>query len=292
MRKLIWAALLWPMITLGYDVDKLNDLVEQSNFIVDDRCSGTLIDLEHKIILTANHCVEHKVTSYTVDEVVDGKIEEVKKRRLLDVPVSQKAYKESRRVGRTEYQTEIVARDKAKDLALLRIRADNLPYSMESKFLPVWNDVCRGEKVVTVGNPNMLDASVSTGVVSSLNRMFRVPWANGEEIPFLQHDAATTGGSSGGAVYNDSLQLIGVHVAGYRGVPLGFAVHPMKIKEFLDNNCYPLYGGGSLDEKCKGFGQIKEDEDKADGGDCETCEAEFVRQWWQDELGEQKKEDE
>lgn len=286
--KRLFALLLLPSIAFGWETGDLNKTVDQTNFIVDSRCSGTLISLKYRLILTANHCVEHKVTYYRVEEVIDGKLEEVKKRRFLDVPVVQKSYSGSRAVGSSEYLTEIVARAEAKDLALLRIRAEKLPYTVESKFLPAGITLQRGETIWTAGNPNLLDASVSTGVISSMTRMFRVPWANNEEIPFLQHDAATTGGSSGGAVYSDDGYLIGVHVAGYRGVPLGFAVHPDTIRAFLDEMCYPVYEGGVLSDKCEDFGKFKPEEEKDEkgGGYCDKCKADFVQNWWQQRLAE------
>lgn len=271
MKKLLFAvALLLPMASYGWTVESLNTTVNQNNFIVDDRCSGTLVSLKHKLVLTAYHCVEHKVTEYKDEEVVDGNLTEVRKLRLLDVPISQKAYSGYEEVGSSSYSTDIVARAEKKDLALLQIKADELPYTVASKFISKDEKLLRGEKVYAVGNPNMLDASVSTGVISSLTRMIRAPWAKNEEIPFIQHDAASTGGSSGGAIYNDDGYLIGVHAAGFRGESLGFAVHPNLVREFMDENCYPVYMGGELKEEaeegdwyCKDWGErdvFKEDE--------------------------------
>lgn len=249
--------------TWSADKAALNQTVDQTNFIVDGRCSGTLISLVHRLVLTANHCVTHKVKSYTVEEVVDGVLTKVKKRRLLDLKISQKNYIGSRQVGSVEYMAEIAARAEAKDLALLRIRAETLPYTVSSPFLPLDADLQRGETVWSVGNPARLDASVSSGVISSLTRMFRVPWANNEEIPFIQYDALGAPGSSGGALYNDKGYLIGVVVAGHRGVPIGYAVHPNSIREFLDDSCYPVYAGGEIDEdKCAAFGEFKEEDSK------------------------------
>lgn len=300
MRNLLFAVLFMPMVSFAWDIGDLNKTVDQTNFIVDDRCSGTLISLEHRLILTANHCVEHKVRTYKEKEVVDGKIQEVEKVRLLDLPVTQKSYDGSRNIGSVEYMTEIVARDETKDLALLRIRDKSIPYTVESAFLPSGTELLRGQKVYSVGNPNLLDASVGTGVIASMNRMFRVRWANNEEIPFIQHDSSTTGGSSGGALYNNDGYLIGVHVAGYRGVPLGFAVHPDTIREFLDESCYPVYDGGVLangtelrDTKeyvCNDWGGRGDIEDLPGVGAnaVDGPDASVVREFWMEKLGFQE----
>lgn len=289
---IFYAFFAFPAAAWSWSLEDLNDTVDQTNFIVDGRCSGTLVSLEYRLILTANHCVQHKVTSFKVKEVVDGALTEVEKVRYLDLPVTQKSYDGSRRVGSTEYMTEIVARAEAKDLALLQIRAKSIPYTVESKVVPANVELQRGEGVITVGNPNLLDASVGTGVIASMNRMFRVPWANNEEIAFLQHDSSTTGGSSGGAVYNESGYLIGVHVAGYRGVPLGFAVHPATIREFLDASCYPVYEGGVLktegdDWSCVKFGELDVEKAKPDvlAEGPSQFSADTKHEWWMHVMG-------
>jgi len=177
--------------------------------------------------------------------------------------------------------TTIVGREETKDLALLQIRTEKIKSTIKSEFLPQDYDLQRGEGVVSVGNPRLLDASVGTGVISSLTRMFRVPWANNEEIPFLQYDALGAPGSSGGALYNDSGYLIGVIVAGHRGVPIGYAVHPSMIRDFLDQACYPVYDGKDLAEHCEDYGEVKEDEpEPTGGGSCDECSAHEVKRFW------------
>lgn len=215
---------------------EMNDVVNQTNFIVEEQCSGTLISLKERLILTNHHCVDNFYSYVEREEVgVDGTVKKVKRVEFRDMTVSQRAYKGHRKVGATQYQTEIVATAKKYDLALLRIRAESLPYSRESKVLPNGTEVLRGDEAYAVGNPLMLDATVTKGIISSVNRMFRVPWADNAEVPFIQTDAAISPGSSGGALYSNGF-LVGVPAAGMVGI--GLAIPYTTIRQFLDENCW------------------------------------------------------
>lgn len=267
MRNLLFVFLIFPLTVFsqnGNDHWDVNEAANQTNFIVDNRCSGTLISLEHRLILTNYHCIDHKVRSYTVEEVVNGKIKEVEKERLLTVPVSQKQYGKVSgsgydEVGEAEYQTVIVAKDKTKDLALLQMLAEDTPHSMDSPVLPKGMSVKRGETAYHVGNPMMLDATITKGIISSVTRAFSVRWADGERIPFIQYDGGAFPGSSGGAIYNSDGYLVGNVTAG-RDSTFVLALHPDLMRTFLDNSCWAVYPGSELGEYCSDYGEKKEAE--------------------------------
>ena len=108
----------------------------------------------------------------------------------------------------------VLATDKEKDIALLyTIRSHNLP------VLPLGNcdDLKKGEKVVAIGSPLGLMNSVSTGVFSGFTD------ENG--IQTLQFTAPISSGSSGGALFNDSGEVIGITFASYEaGQNLNLAI--------------------------------------------------------------------
>lgn len=222
---------------LAWEVGDMNRTINSTNFIVDKGCSGTLISLKHKLVLTNHHCIGNGVRT-VVKEITLPSGEVVRKQfeELRDLNVSQRDYKRHRQVGESTYKAKIVARWKESDLALLQIRAD----LKNTIAAPVFGGdaVERGETIYTVGNPLGLDATVNRGVISSVTRMFRVPWADAE-VPFLQIDSGISGGNSGGALFNDHGELIGVPAA---GVPnnghLGLAIPYFQVQEFLSNNCY------------------------------------------------------
>lgn len=233
-------AILLASPSMAWDVKDMNQTVDQTNFSVDGGCSGTLISLKHRLVLTNFHCVDGKV-KFREKEVVkpDGTVQKKKVVDYRDVNLSQTSYKNFQRVGTVQYQARIVATAKERDLALLQIRSEKLPYTVRSKLLPADQRLFRGETVYAVGNPSGLDATVTKGIVSSVNRMFRVPWANNQPVPFIQYDGGTYFGNSGGSMYNDDGYLVGVPAAVVRRTGhLGLAIPVSTVRAFLKDNCY------------------------------------------------------
>lgn len=111
------------------------------------------------------------------------------------------------------------------DLAVLRLA--NPPTGLRT--LPVGSsaDLEVGQSVFAIGNPFGLDRSLSSGIVSALNR--RLETDSGREIQgVIQTDAAINPGNSGGPLLDSAGRLIGVNTAivsatgNYAGI--GFAV--------------------------------------------------------------------
>jgi len=114
----------------------------------------------------------------------------------------------------TTAPARIVGRDIATDLAVLKVdKADPLP-TIE------WGDsdeVGIGRPVVALGAPLGLSSTVTTGIVSGLNRSVNVPADNGRTallVSAIQTDAAINPGNSGGALVDCSGALVGVPTAG------------------------------------------------------------------------------
>jgi S1-C subfamily serine protease len=226
-----------PSFAAAWTVADMNMTINSANFIVDGKCSGTLVSLEHRLVLTNHHCIGGGVKRVTREIVgPDGAVSKREMEELRDLDVSQRSYVRNRLVGEATYKAQIVAKWQESDLALLQIRAD-IPNAIAAQVFS-GEEVIRGETAYVVGNPLLLDATVTKGVVSSVNRMFRVPWANNAEVPFIQVDAGITGGNSGGALYNEAGVLIGVPAAGVPGTVVGLAIPYFQIQEFLTANCY------------------------------------------------------
>lgn len=127
----------------------------------------------------------------------------------------------------TSASAEIIGTDRLTDLAVVKVERDGLPAINLRQDQPLQV----GETAVAIGSPFGLDASVTAGVVSALNRDLEVPGDDGGAfvIPALiQTDAAINPGNSGGALVDGSGQLIGINTAiltgsgGSQGV--GFAI--------------------------------------------------------------------
>ena len=215
-----------------------NTEINQTNFIVADRCSGTLISLAYKLVLTNDHCLEGYVDKVEKDETApDGRVEKVTREVYKDMPLVQKSYQGFEEVGSATYQAKILFHVHKYDLAVLQIKADTIPQTIYSHVLPKDKKVTRGDRIFVVGNPYMLDANLNEGVISSTNR--KITWDDGEDIPYLGVDAGVNPGNSGGALYNMEGELIGVPAASLRGASgLGFAIPYTLVRKVLDMHCY------------------------------------------------------
>lgn len=106
-----------------------------------------------------------------------------------------------------EYEAEIVGTDPRTDLALLKVKSDNLPYLAlgDSSTLKV------GEWVLAVGNPLGLSHTVTAGIVSAKGRKL----VGGGGVPdyqdFIQTDASINRGNSGGPLINMKGDVVGIN---------------------------------------------------------------------------------
>jgi len=126
----------------------------------------------------------------------------------------------------TSYDAEVVGTDPATDVALLKVDAP--ADSLHPLALGDSSEVEVGEPVVAIGNPFGLDRTVTSGIVSALQRQIQAP--NGFSISHvIQTDAAINPGNSGGPLIDASGSVIGINsqiqTGGNRGnVGIGFAV--------------------------------------------------------------------
>jgi S1-C subfamily serine protease len=124
------------------------------------------------------------------------------------------------------YTAEVVGADPATDVALLKVDAP--ADSLHPLVLGDSSKVQVGDPVVAIGNPFGLDRTVTSGIVSALQRQIQAP--NGFSISHvIQTDAAINPGNSGGPLIDSSGSVIGINsqiqTGGSSGnVGIGFAV--------------------------------------------------------------------
>ncbi len=104
------------------------------------------------------------------------------------------------------FTAKVVGRDPGSDIALLKIKADNLPYIKygDSEQLRL------GEWVLAVGNPFNLTSTVTAGIVSAKGRSLGLNEGTYKIESFIQTDAALNMGNSGGALVNTKGLLVGI----------------------------------------------------------------------------------
>jgi len=112
-------------------------------------------------------------------------------------------------------EAEIIGSDELNDIAVVKVDADDLP---AINLRPEDEPLLVGETVIAIGSPFGLDASVTAGVISALNREIRldeqVPGQGLQTIPsIVQTDAAINPGNSGGALVDAQGRLVGINTA-------------------------------------------------------------------------------
>jgi Do/DeqQ family serine protease len=104
------------------------------------------------------------------------------------------------------FTAKVIGRDPGSDIALLKIKAENLPFIKygDSEQLKL------GEWVLAVGNPFNLTSTVTAGIVSAKGRSLGLNEGNYKIESFIQTDAALNMGNSGGALVNTKGLLVGI----------------------------------------------------------------------------------
>ncbi|MFH0944393.1 MAG: trypsin-like peptidase domain-containing protein [Planctomycetota bacterium] len=135
---------------------------------------------------------------------------------------------------------DLVGADAATDLALIRLRLDEL--NLERINCAEFGDMDGlevGDFVMTMGSPLGLTRSLSLGVVSCRDR-YLPPMTVSGHVPtglfntWIQTDAAINPGNSGGPLVDLSGRVIGINTRGYRGAEnLGFAIPGDVVQEVL-----------------------------------------------------------
>jgi len=116
--------------------------------------------------------------------------------------------------GSFDVKADIVGLDPETDLAVIKVRGNQrlIPATLGSS-----GDLVVGDPVVAIGSPLGLAGTVTSGIISALNRTVRVPGENGAEaIPLfnaIQTDAAINPGNSGGALVDATGRVIGINSA-------------------------------------------------------------------------------
>jgi Do/DeqQ family serine protease len=152
--------------------------------------SGVIIDGNRGLILTNSHVIEKASTIKVV--LQDDR----------------------------EFEARIVGADPDSDLAVLKIGTDE---SLPAVEMGSSDDLMIGETVIAIGNPFGFSHTVTTGVISAVNRSIR----SEERIyrEFIQIDASINPGNSGGPLLNINGELIGINTAIYaKAQGIGFAI--------------------------------------------------------------------
>ena len=121
----------------------------------------------------------------------------------------------------TEYEAKIIGKDEQTDLAVIKIDKTGLT---KAEFADS-DSVKVGEFAMAVGNPVNMTSTVTTGIVSAVNR--KITDSDGKTYTCIQTDAAINAGNSGGALVNAQGKVIGINTLKLSGTGIegiGFAI--------------------------------------------------------------------
>jgi len=175
--------------------------------------SGVIIS-DDGYILTNNHIVDASSSSSSYYTVSEAK------------KVVVYLYNEDEPI-----EAKIIGTDSVTDLAILKIDRDDLTPAKIGDS----DSVQVGEFAMAVGNPLGMESSVTSGIVSAVNR--EITDSDGITYSLIQTDAAINSGNSGGALVNAKGQVIGVNflkVSGTGVEGLGFAIPVNDAKEIAE----------------------------------------------------------
>jgi S1-C subfamily serine protease len=135
--------------------------------------------------------------------------------------------------NKKQYKARVLVIDRNNDLALVKIDPrENLPVLRLGDSDPLQV----GQKVLAIGNPFGLEGTLTTGVVSSLDRS--ISDENGRALEhMIQTDAAINPGNSGGPLLDSHGNVIGINTAIYGpqgNIGIGFAMPINRAKALLD----------------------------------------------------------
>jgi S1-C subfamily serine protease len=179
------------------------------------------------VFITSKTYVESFYGIYPQQGSGSGSIIDEQGHILTNYHVVQGASQLEVQIGNDKYAATIMGADRDNDLAVIKVDAPRERLTIvklgTSKGLQV------GQKVLAIGNPFGLQKTLTTGVISGLERPLRDPSARRTIEGAIQTDASINPGNSGGPLLNARGEMIGINTMIYSpngggSVGIGFAV--------------------------------------------------------------------
>lgn len=135
-------------------------------------------------------------------------------------------------IDNREFSAKLIGADPRTDIAVIKIDAKTpLPFVKMGQS----DDLLIGETVIAIGNPFGLSHTVTTGIISAINRNIK---AGKYKVytDFIQLDASINPGNSGGPLLNVNGELVGINTAIFRkGEGIGFAIPINRAERIVDD---------------------------------------------------------
>jgi serine protease Do len=140
--------------------------------------------------------------------------------------------------GKTRFSADFIGSDDVLDVAVLKIKTNG---KLKFPFIKIKPSprIKVGTSVIVIGNPYNIGISVTTGIISGLNRNLQITSFD----DFIQTDASINKGNSGGPIFDTNGNIIGLISANYSNTNISFAI--------------PIDNLISIIEELKTYGYVK-----------------------------------
>jgi serine protease Do len=128
---------------------------------------------------------------------------------------------------------KVIARDAVLDLALIKTQSRGKPARFYNK-----NKIELGSTVEVIGHPKGFEFSITRGVISAIRKGKSINLHQGSDVLFVQIDAATSNGNSGGPVFLEDyvISVISWIRVDQGAQNLNFSIHHSEAQRFLNEN--------------------------------------------------------
>ncbi|PEQ14955.1 S1C family serine protease, partial [Piscirickettsia salmonis] len=119
-------------------------------------------------------------------------------------------------------KAKVIGTDERTDVALIKIEAKD----MTPLVIGDPKKLKKGQWVLAIGSPFGLDSTVTSGIVSAKGRSL----PDDTSVPFIQTDVAVNPGNSGGPLFNDRGEVVGINSqiisrsGGFMGISLAIPI--------------------------------------------------------------------
>ena len=157
----------------------------------------------------------------------------------------------------SELDAKLIGKDPSTDLAVLQVDASKVPAETHPLQLAASGELRPGDEAIAIGSPFGLSGTVTTGIISALDREIQSP--NGFPISgVLQTDAAINPGNSGGPLLDAAGKVIGVNSqiasSSRQSSGVGFAIAVDTVKQVVPQ----LIKGGNLQRAYLGVSSVEQ----------------------------------
>ena len=197
-----------------WGIIKLHTQANQTLVEVGSWCSGTIIDADNGLVVTAAHCAERVRVHYDYVHKPSGQIIRHKVDRYDPITITLHKFSDTGEdIGHIKYTMRVLKAVYPQDIAILEnVSEEKFTGGVTLSTVPLRY----GDRVMTVGNPMMFFQVIAEGRVTKPKLTIDVGEGPVETIAF---DSFMAPGSSGGGLFNEYGELVGITNWGLPGGP-------------------------------------------------------------------------